>query len=63
MARQTILVDESLTNDEKSEAIRLLTLLYDYKKRVIIKAHKGFANTANKNVLRHYSVNFALKVV
>src|SRR5688572_24055315 len=32
LAKQTIIVDKSLTNDEKSEAIRLLTGLYDDSK-------------------------------
>src|ERR1044072_4263588 len=36
--KQTVLADESLTNDEKTEAIRLLTKYYDRSK---VKRNKG----------------------
>ena len=49
--QQTILADESLTENEKSEAIRILTATYDYDKIVFNEGTKRVCENCNQKCL------------
>ena len=61
--KQTVLADESLTNDEKTEAIRLLTKYYDRSKVKRNKGTKRICENCNQECLatlycEHYVRNY-----
>ena len=64
--KQTVLADESLTNDEKTEAIRLLTENYDRSKVCYNKGTKRICENCNQECLAtlycEYCVRNYLKV-
>ncbi|CAB4444283.1 unnamed protein product [Rhizophagus irregularis] len=49
--KQTILNDESLTENEKSEAIKIITLIYDYNKLRFNKGTKRICENCNQECL------------
>src|SRR5438105_551262 len=49
--KQTVLADESLTNDEKTEAVRLLTNDYDREKIIYNKGTKRICENCNQECL------------
>ena len=49
--KQTILADESLTNDEKSEAIKILNKEFDYNKMVFNKGAKRICENCQDECL------------
>ena len=60
--KQTVLADKYLTNDEKTEAIRLLTVNYDQNKFFTMKGQKESVKIVTKNVWLHYIVNIVFDI-
>ena len=61
--QQIILADESLTNDEKSKAIRSLYGNYDQNKIRFNKGKKRICETVNWNVWLHCIVNIVFEII
>lgn len=61
--KQTILSDESLTEDEKTEAIRRITKTYDRMKVRYNEGTKEFVKIVTKNVWLHYIVNIVSEII
>ncbi|EXX57543.1 hypothetical protein RirG_206240 [Rhizophagus irregularis DAOM 197198w] len=61
--KQTILADESLTKDEKSEAIRILTATYDRGKLVYNEGIRGVCEICNQKCLATLYCEYCMKTL